>query len=107
MRIYALNHISKLFQARDHWLSNSDEDITYQRAQTRKWQKETALQLAKITRDIIGVYALLDENEPNVPANGRFLAQQMETILDPRIANAMDRDRDLIAEEIGLLKTND
>ena len=107
MRIYALNHISKLFQSRDQWLSSSDENITYQRAQTRKWQKETALQLAKITRDIIGVYALLDENEPSVPANGRFLTQQMETILDPRIADAMESDSELIAREIGLLNIND
>jgi len=103
MKIYALNHISKLFQARDHWLSKSNKDITYHRAQTRKWQKETALQLAKITRDIMGIYALLGDKEPNVPANGRFLAQQMDTILDPRIANAMESDSELIAIEVGLI----
>ena len=107
MRIYALNHISQLFQARDRWLNNSDKDITYHRAQTRKWQKETALQLAKITRDIIGIYVLLDENEPNAPANGRFLIQQLETILDPRIANAMESESELIAHEIGLIQSKD
>ncbi|MFH1140714.1 MAG: acyl-CoA dehydrogenase family protein [Chloroflexota bacterium] len=70
------SRITRLFKMRNAWLVSTGQKITYELAQTALWEKQISMRLSRIARDVMGMYALLDPQDPRAAANGKFEFQQ-------------------------------
>ena len=80
MDAYIDKRIGRLFRARDTWMRANGIPLTYHAAQTRMWEHRAALRFSQITREVMGIYALLDRNDPRAPVQGDFELQQRQSL---------------------------
>ena len=102
MDAYIDGRVARLFQMRDAWMRGNGQKTTYQPAQTRMWQKRAAQRYSRIVRQVVGVYALLDENDPRAPAQGRFELQQKQSLIATDPAGVSGSDAAIIAGHLGM-----
>lgn len=102
MEAYTNSRLLRLYRTRDAWIRDSGSAITYQEAQTRLWERRTALRLAEIVREVVGLYALLDDRDPRSPATGKFEAQQRKSLALNSQAIEMEGDMNAVARQLGL-----
>ena len=77
---YTNSEIARLFRLRNHWMRTTGQELTYHEAQATLWAKRSALRLSQIVRDVMGVYALLDEQDSRAPHQGEFELLQRESL---------------------------
>lgn len=94
--------VARLFQMRDAWLRANGQKTTYQPAQTRMWRKRAAQRYSRTVRQVVGVYALLDENDPRAPAQGEFELQQRRSLVLNDPGGVSGSDADIIARHLGM-----
>ncbi len=99
MEAYINRGIQRLFRMRDTWMRSTGTALTYHAAQTRLWEQRSALRLSEITREVMGVYALLDHRDPRAPNNGNFELQQRLALTN---SSASGSDSKIIARALGL-----
>ena len=99
MEAYINRGIQRLFQMRDAWMRSTGAALTYHAAQTRLWEQRSALRMSEITREVMGVYALLDHRDPRAPNNGNFELQQRLALTS---SSASGSDSKIIAQALGL-----
>jgi len=99
MEAYINRGIQRLFRMRDTWMRSTGTALTYHAAQTRLWEHRSALRLSEITREVMGVYALLDHRDPRAPNNGNFELQQRLALTN---SSASGSDSKIIARALGL-----
>ena len=99
MEAYINRGIQRLFRMRDTWMRSTGTALTYHAAQTRLWEQRSALRLSEITREVLGVYALLDHRDPRAPNNGNFELQQRLALTN---SSASGSDSKIIARALGL-----
>jgi len=99
MEAYINRGIQRLFRMRDVWMRSTGAALTYHAAQTRLWERRSALRLSEITREVMGVYALLDHRDPRAPNNGNFDLQQRLALTN---SSASGSDSKIIAHALGL-----
>ena len=100
MEAYINRGIQRLFRMRDAWMRSTGAALTYHAAQTRLSEQRSALRLSEITREVMGVYALLDHRDARAPKNGSFALQQRLALADGRSAGS---DSKMIADALGLV----
>tara|TARA_Y100000780_G_scaffold213962_1_gene215211 strand:- start:3743 stop:4927 length:1185 start_codon:yes stop_codon:yes gene_type:complete len=100
MEAYINRGIQRLFRMRDAWMRSTGAALTYHAAQTRLSEQRSALHLSEITREVMGVYALLDHRDARAPKNGSFALQQRLALADGRSAGS---DSKMIADALGLV----
>ena len=100
MEAYINRGIQRLFRMRDAWMRSTGAALTYHAAQTRLSEQRSALRLSEITREVMGVYALLDHHDARAPKNGSFALQQRLALADGRSAGS---DSKMIADALGLV----
>ena len=100
MEAYINRGIQRLFRMRDAWMRSTGAALTYHAAQTRLSEQRSALRLSEITREVMGVYALLDHRDARAPKNGSFALQQRLAVADGRSAGS---DSKMIADALGLV----
>jgi hypothetical protein len=100
MEAYINSGIQRLFRMRDAWMRSTGAALTYHAAQTRLSEQRSALRLSEITREVMGVYALLDHRDARAPKNGSFALQQRLALADGRSAGS---DSKMIADALGLV----
>ncbi len=100
MEAYINRGIQRLFRMRDAWMRSTGAALTYHAAQTRLSEQRSALRLSEITREVIGVYALLDHRDARAPKNGSFALQQRLALADGRSAGS---DSKMISDALGLV----
>ena len=99
MEAYINSGIQRLFRMRDAWMRSSGAVLTYHTAQTRLWERRSALRLSEITREVMGVYALLDHRDAGAPNNGGFELQQRLALAD---VGSAESDSKIIAQALTL-----
>jgi len=99
MEAYINRGIQRLFRMRDTWMRSTGTALTYHAAQTRLWEQRSALRLSEITREVMGVYALLDHRDPRAPNNGSLELQQRLALTN---ISASGNDSKIIARALGL-----
>lgn len=104
MEAYIEGRVAQLFQTRDAWMWATAQKNTYQAAQTRMWRKRAAQRYAQIVRQVVGVYALLDEVDPMAPARGEFATHQRESLRPDDPAGVSGSDAAIIARHLGMVR---
>ena len=77
---YIASHLTRLLRTRNAWMAANRRQLTYHRAQAALLEKRAALRLSRLVRDVMGMYALLDHQDPRAPAQGRFEVQQRRSL---------------------------
>jgi hypothetical protein len=107
MEAYINGRIKRLFQMRDAWLRSSGQTLTYHTAQTRAWEQRTAQRFSEIAREVMGVYALLDQQDPRAPAKGNFEFQQRKALALQGPNGAAEGHSGLTAQALGSGQPNE
>jgi len=77
---YIASHLTRLLRTRNAWMAANGRQLTYHRAQAALLEKRAALRLSRLVRDVMGMYALLDHQDPRAPAQGRLEVQQRRSL---------------------------
>ena len=99
---YINSQINCLFRARNAWMASSGRRLTYHIAQAALWEKRTSMRLSRIVRDVAGIYALLDNQDPRSPFQGRFELQQRRSLTKQNLTDGPDVQAVAMAKELGL-----
>ena len=102
MDAYIDSRIRHLFRARDAWMRASGIPLTYHAAQTRMWEHRAARRFSEVSRDVMGVYALLDRNDPRAPVQGDFELQQRQSLAAHNPLETAEGLSGIIAKALGL-----
>ncbi len=101
---YIDGRVARLFETRDAWMRANGQKTTYQPAQTRMWRKRSAQRYSKVVRQVVGVYALLDDKDPRSPAGGEFELQQRQSLGSDDPAGVSGSDAAIIARHLGMAR---
>ena len=91
--------IARLLEERDWRLYDTGRELTFQAAQSAVWRAQASVRLAAIVRDVLGPYALLDEEDPRAPCQGDFARHQRESLAS---GDGVNERKEAIARAIGL-----
>ena len=98
------SRITRLFKMRNAWLASTGQTITYELAQTALWEKQMSMRLSRIVRDVMGMYALLDPQDPRAAAKGEFEFQQRVSLATQNPSAVAEPYAVAIADALGLGK---
>ena len=104
MEAYINSRLYRLFRVRDAWMHATGQRITYHTAQTSLWEQRTALRLSEISRQVMGPYALIDQQDARAPKPGNYEFHQRKTLVLHGAASEVEGARGLIAHALGLAK---
>ena len=96
------SRLAALFRVRDAWMKATGRELTYHAAQTRRLERRNAARLAEISRVVVGMYALLDANDPRAPSHGGFELAQRLSVAEAPPETAVAGDAAIIASALGL-----
>jgi alkylation response protein AidB-like acyl-CoA dehydrogenase len=96
--------VARVLSVRNRWMTETGQPLTYENAQVSLLAKRASLKLARIVRDVMGAYALLDEGDPRAPWNGKFEFQQRQSITVQNPMAGPDLHTGIIAKEIGITR---
>ena len=96
--------VARVLSVRNRWMTETGRSITYENAQVALLAKRASLKLARIVRDVMGAYALLDERDPRAPSKGKFEFQQRQSITEQNPTAGPDLQAGIIAREIGITR---
>ena len=99
---YINSQVTRLFRTRNVWMAATGQRLTYHAAQTALWEMHARLRLSQIAREIMGIYALLDQEDPRAPFRGKFELQQRQGLASLNPARAMDGHREIMAKWLRL-----
>ena len=102
MEAYIDSRVSFLFRTRDAWMRETGQNLTYHVAQTRQWERRTSERLAGVSRSVMGMYAMLDPDDPRAPSQGSFEYLQLLGVAGEPPESAVAGDAALIANALGL-----
>ncbi len=98
------SRITRLFKMRNAWLASTGQNITYELAQTALWEKQISMRLSRIVRDVMGMYALLDPQDPRAAAKGNLEYQQRISLSTQNPSAVPEPYAVAIADALGLDK---
>ncbi len=100
---YVDSRLSRLLAMRNQWRRAAGLPLTYELAQADMLRERATLRLSHITQEVVGVYALLDSDDPRAASAG-FAAQQRQSVAGQNPTGLPDARRRAIAEALGMSK---
>ena len=102
MDAYIDSHLTRLLRTRNAWMAATGRQLTYHRAQAALLEKRAAQRLSRLIRDVMGMYALLDRQDPRAPAQGRFEVQQRRSLAGQNPTGGPEVQATEYAKQLGL-----
>ncbi len=102
MEAFVASNVVRLFRTRNAWMAATGQPTTYELAQTALYEKQGAMRLAQIVREVMGLYAFLDRRDPNAPAGGKFERLQRQAIARQNPTGGPEVQADAIATALRL-----
>ena len=99
---YINSRIMRLFRMRDAWMDASGQTTTYEPIQTAMWEKHADSRYSQIALDVMGISAILDDDDPNVPTQGDFEAQQRRALAQHNPGGTLESYRGTVAKILKL-----
>ena len=102
MEAYTNIQLTRLLHMRNSWMQAAGQTLTYHSAQEALWEEQTATRLSEIVREVMGIYALLDSQDPRAPKGGKFELQQRRSLAQQNPYETIAGYVDEIARCLGL-----
>ena len=101
MQAYIDSRLASLLRRRDAWMKSTGQELTYHVAQTRDWERRATERLAEISRTVVGMYAMLDSDDPHAPSLGSFEYVQRLAVAEGPPESDVAGDVAIIANALG------
>ena len=80
MEVYVNSEIVRIFKVRNAWMASTGQELTYHRSETALAEKQAAMRLSQVVREVMGIFALLGSDDPLAPVRGRFQGHQKRSL---------------------------
>ena len=103
MEVYTNSEIVRIFRMRNAWMASTGQKLTYHQAETELLEKQAAMRLSRVVREIIGLFALLGADDPMAPIRGKFQGHQKRSLFrqNPTAAGGLEVQSAAIAKRLG------
>jgi alkylation response protein AidB-like acyl-CoA dehydrogenase len=102
MEAYINSRVTRLLKMRNSWMLDTGQAVTYQASQAAIWEKRAAERLSEIAREVAGIYALLDRDDPRSPTQGDLGVQQRWSLAQGSANGTVESHSEIIAHYLGL-----
>ena len=99
---YIDSQLTRLLRTRNAWMAATGQQLTYHTAQAALLEKRVALRLSRLVRDVMGMYALLDHQDPRAPFQGGFELQQRRSLAGQNPTGGPEVQARAVAKHLGL-----
>ncbi len=100
-------HIHGLLLQRTYWMYQSHMEINYQGNVGNVYGRESSLRIASRVRDVMGMYSLVDRNEPEAPYGGRHEVNQRSRAGQNHAGGSTGIAKVVLARRIGISRTQE
>jgi alkylation response protein AidB-like acyl-CoA dehydrogenase len=101
------SRITGLFQERNFWMYETRQEMSYHGSLASMYNKEKGMRNADRAREIMGMYSLLDSNDPRAYANGEEEAHQRGSLTAAHPGGTTEVQKVIIARRIGISRTQE
>ena len=77
---YIASRVMRLLRMRGAWLRESGQGEGFEEAEAKLWEERAMERLSEAAQESIGIYALLDADDPAAAAGGRFQRLQLREL---------------------------
>jgi alkylation response protein AidB-like acyl-CoA dehydrogenase len=102
MEVYINSERIRIFRVRNAWMADTGQELTYHVAQVALMEKQSALRLSQVVREIMGIYALLGPSDPLAPMRGRYQLHQRKSLAQQNPNDGPESQAAAIAKHLGL-----
>jgi alkylation response protein AidB-like acyl-CoA dehydrogenase len=102
MEIYTSNQVLRILKVRNSWMMSTGQPMSYEKTQVTLLEKRHSQRLAQVTRDVMGIYALLDTEDGRSIMRGKALVQQKRSLSVDNHYDYPDRESEEITKHLGL-----
>ena len=100
-------HIHGLMLQRTYWMYQSHMEINYQGNVGNVYGRESSLRIASRVRELMGMYSLVDRNEPEAPFGGRQEVNQRSRAGQNHAGGSTGIAKVVLARRIGISRTQE
>lgn len=104
VEVFIEAEISRLFGLRNYWLAHTRRPRSYEGSQSSYFRKESSLRIAEKILDIVGPYALTNDEERGI-LSGAIELHQRGAIVGLHPGGTTDIQRVIMARRIGIGRT--
>jgi len=101
------SRITGLFQERNFWMYETRQEMSYHGSLASMYNKEKGMRNADRAREIMGMYSLLDSNDPRAVNNGTAEVQQRGSLTAAHPGGTTEVQKVIIARRIGISRTQE
>ena len=101
MEVYINSERIRIFRVRNAWMSKTGQKLTYHTAQVALMEKQAALRLSQVVREIMGIYALLGPEDPLAPMRGKYQLHQRKSLTQQNPTDGPEVQAAAIAKHLG------
>ena len=101
MEVYINSEIVRIFRVRNAWMAGTGEKLTYHNAETALLEKQAALRLSQVVREVMGIFALLGADDPMAPVKGKFQGHQKRSLSRQNPTGGPEVQAGAIAKHLG------
>ena len=98
-------HVQSLLLQRTYWMYTNRMEVQYQGNLSNVHGRDSSLRITKRVRDVMGMYAMVDRNEPEVPFGGTQEVNQRSKAGQNHGAGSTNIARVILARRIGISRT--
>jgi len=101
------SRISALFAERNFWMYEARQEMTYHGSLASMYNKEKNMRNADRAREIMGMYSLLDGNDPRTYDGGEEEVHQRGSLTGAHPGGTTEVQKVIIARRIGISRTQE
>ena len=85
----------------------SKQEMSYHGSQAMLWRKESVLRIADATRDVLGLEALVDLDDPKVKFDGELEHFQRDSLVWAHPGGTIEVQKVIVARRLGVSRTKE
>lgn len=101
MEVYVSSEVVRVFKVRNAWMASTGQELTYHHAQVELLEKKAAMRLSQVTREIMGVFAMLGPDDPLAPMQGKFQAYQRLSLVRQNPNGGLEAQAAAVVKHLG------
>ena len=107
MDAYLESHVDSLFNKRVYWMNQNGMDVSYQGNVHNVHSRESGLRNSIRSREVMGMYSLLDSRDPGALFGGRPEIEQRSSAGQRHAGGSNNIARVVLARRIGISRTQE
>ena len=107
MQAYIDNQVLRLLGMRNFWMYSSGQEMTFHGSQQSAWRRESGIRIGDAIREVAGMKALLDFEDPGAPIGGEMEVHQRESLTAAHPGGTIEVQKVIVARRLGISRTRE